>query len=246
MLLISIALGAFHELYHWLAGRAAGVAARFRISRRFFFPVFETDLSQLWSVPRRQRYGPFLAGMAFDSVVLALCLALRLLMGTGLLDMPPLLYRFFGALVLVEFIGLGFEALIFLRTDLYAVLITALGCYNLYLVNKLYLKSKIRPLNPGEAAELASAHPRDLQVARWFAWLYVVGLLWAIYYFVTIFVPSTMIVAGWMLGSLTSVQLGTPAFWQALTIGLLAALQGLLPLAILLWERFQQRKGVPT
>jgi putative peptide zinc metalloprotease protein len=246
MLVTSLLLQACHELYHLLAGRAVGVAARFNISRRLFFPVFETDLSQLWSVPRQQRYSPFLAGMAFDCVVLAICLALRLLLAAGLLDMPPLLYRFAGAVVLVQVVGLGFQALIFMRTDLYAVLITALGCYNLYRVNTLYLKSKVRSLRPGEATELASAHPRDLQVARWFAWLYAVGLLWAIYFFVTIFIPNTVIVAGWMLGSLTSVQLGTPAFWEAMTIGLVAALQGLLPLAILLWQRFQRRKGVPT
>ena len=52
MTLVTTLLTAGHELCHWLAARAAGVGARFGVSRRLFFPVFETDLSQLWSVPR--------------------------------------------------------------------------------------------------------------------------------------------------------------------------------------------------
>src|SRR3989442_5872658 len=61
--LASLGLGAMHEIFHWLAARAAGVAATIQVSRRLYLPVFETDLSQLWAVPRSRRYSPFLAGM---------------------------------------------------------------------------------------------------------------------------------------------------------------------------------------
>jgi putative peptide zinc metalloprotease protein len=33
--------------------------------------VLETNLTGLWALPRRQRYGPFLAGLAFDSVLMS-------------------------------------------------------------------------------------------------------------------------------------------------------------------------------
>lgn len=246
MLVISILLAAGHETCHWLAGRAVGVAARFSISRRLFLPVFETDLSQLWSVPRKARYSPFLAGMAFDVLILAVCLGIRVLWETGLLDIPPLLYRFAGAVVLIQVLDLGFQSLVFLRTDLYAVLVTALGCYNLYRVNALYLRSKVRWLDSAGRAELAAAHPRDLQVAHWFAWVYLGGVVWAAYFFVSFFVPSTVLMAGWMFDSLRGTPIGTPAFWEALLIGLVAALQGLLPLAVLGQQWFKQRlaKGV--
>lgn len=67
-----------HESWHWLAGRAVGVPAVFRVSYRGAFLVFETDLTQIATVPRRKRYSPFLAGMAVDTVWLAIALGLRL------------------------------------------------------------------------------------------------------------------------------------------------------------------------
>jgi len=237
MTLVGLLLAACHEVFHWLAGRAAGVAARFSISRRLFFPVFETDLSQLWGVPRRQRYSPFLAGMAFDTVILTFSLGLRVLWGHSVLDVPPLLYRLLGAVVLLQVLGLGWQVLVFLRTDLYAVLITALGCYDLSRINFLLLKRWVARLSPREETELANAHHRDLQVARWFRLLYLAGVGWASYIFVTFFIPSTVMLAGWMFGSLGGAPLGSVVFWEALVIGLVAGAQGLLPLLILLWQR---------
>ena len=75
--LLSYLLAAVHETWHWLAARSLGLAARFGVDRRLYFLVFETDLSQLWSVPRRRRYGPQLAGLAVDSVSLAALLRSR-------------------------------------------------------------------------------------------------------------------------------------------------------------------------
>lgn len=68
--LIAYTLAAAHEGCHWLAARAEGVSARITISRRLYFLALEIDLSGLWSLPRRRRYGPLLAGLAFDALVL--------------------------------------------------------------------------------------------------------------------------------------------------------------------------------
>jgi putative peptide zinc metalloprotease protein len=237
-----ILLGACHEACHWLAARAAGVGARFRVSRRLFLPVFETDVSQLWSVPRRARYSVFLAGLAFDTVVLATALALRLLWMEGLVDLPPLVVRFLAAVVLLNVIGIGFQALVFLRTDLYAVLLTVLGCRNLYRVNFLILKAKLRRLTLDERRELADAHPRDHQVARWFGILYVFGLAWAAWYFVAIFVPGTVLLAGWMFHSIFGAPIRSASFWEAFSIGVVAALQALVPLVVFVRERALARR----
>jgi hypothetical protein len=232
-----LAIAGVHEGFHWLGARAEGVGARFAVGRRLFFPVFETDLSQLWGVPRRRRYGPFLAGMAFNSVLLAASLGLRLAWTEGLLDLPPTLFRYLGLLVLLNVLGIGFQALVFLRTDLYAVLITALGCRNLYRVNFLYLKGKLWSLAPPEAAELADAHERDVRVARWFALLYVIGVAWAAWYFVRIFVPSTVVFAGWLFHGLGGIPLASSAFWQVAAIASLFGLQAVWPLVVFLRER---------
>jgi hypothetical protein len=231
-----LVIAALHEGSHWLAARAEGVSARFAVSRRLFVPVFETDLSQLWSVPRRRRYGPFLAGMALNSLLLAACLSVRFAWSEGAVDVPPLLVRFLGTLVLLNLVGIAFQAFMFVRTDLYAVLITALGCRNLYRVNLLTLK---RPfgLSSAERAELEAAHPRDLRVARWFAVFYALGLALAGWYFVRIFFPGTVIFAGWMFHSLTGAPPESSAFWQALVVGSISALQVLVPLVVFVRER---------
>jgi hypothetical protein len=241
---LGFVLATGHELSHWLAGRAAGVSARFSVGRRYYFPVLETDLSQLWSVPRRQRFGPFLAGMAFDVVLLAVALGLRLAWAEGLLDLPPLVYRLLGAIVLRQIIVVGWQGLVFLRTDLYVALVSIMGCYNLRRVNQLTLKRRIRRLKPEEAAELAASHPRDRSVARWFSFLSVAGLAWVIFMFVTFFVPSTVVMAGWIFGSLVGAPVAGRAFWEALTIGAFTAVHGVLPFAIWGWQRFAGRQGV--
>jgi hypothetical protein len=97
---IGLALGAAHEAWHWLAGRAIGVSATFRVSYRGVFLVFETDLTQIVATPRRRRYGPYFAGMAFDVSVLALALVSRLLYQRGLLGLPDVLYRLLGTIAL--------------------------------------------------------------------------------------------------------------------------------------------------
>lgn len=75
---ISLVLAVGHEAWHWLAGRAIGVPAVFRVSYRGIYLVAETDLTQIVTTPRSRRCGVFLAGMAFNVVVLAAALAARL------------------------------------------------------------------------------------------------------------------------------------------------------------------------
>ncbi|MFC7110234.1 hypothetical protein ACFQQB_63505 [Nonomuraea rubra] len=42
---------ASHECGHWLGARALGIQTRFGVDRRLWMLVFETDLTQLWTLP---------------------------------------------------------------------------------------------------------------------------------------------------------------------------------------------------
>jgi putative peptide zinc metalloprotease protein len=197
------ALVAVHELWHWLAARAAGITSRFGIDRRLFFLVIETDLSQLWSVPRRSRYGPQLAGLAIDMVILGV---LQLVAVT---TSPP---RIIAALTYVVVANSLWQCMIFLRTDLYGVFVTAMGCRDLWRVKSLLLRRALRRLSPAQAAELAAADPRDLAVGAWFRWLFAGGCFLAAGYFAFFFVPVLWHVGAW---SGTGLRLGPGqgAFW---------------------------------
>ncbi|HKE98571.1 MAG TPA: hypothetical protein VKG45_06555 [Actinomycetes bacterium] len=237
---VNTLLSGGHELAHYLAARAAGVGGRFAISLRWYFPVFETELTELWAVPRRKRYSPLLAGMAFDSVVLAGCLTLRLAWSAGLVEPPLLLVRLAALVALTRLFVLTFQTMVFLRTDLYAVLVTALGNYNLHRVSRLNVRRWTFGLTPEEKAELADAHPRDRLVAPWFGLLILAGILLATWFFVRVFVPSTFVMGGWMLATTTSAPAHTGAFWQGLMIGVLVLFRGFAPLLVMAWQRLRQ------
>ena len=166
---------ALHEGWHWLAARNAGVAARFGIDRRMVFLVFETDLSQLWSVPRRRRYGPVLAGLAIDSAVLSLLLGARLAAEEGLWSPPRLMLRLLGAWAFIQIASMLWQLMVFLRTDLYALLVFASGCRNLWRVKSLLLSQALGRLTPDQADELTAASPRDISLGRWFRWVWLGG-----------------------------------------------------------------------
>ncbi|MBO2447230.1 hypothetical protein J4573_09050 [Actinomadura barringtoniae] len=205
----ALAVMAVHECWHWLAARAAGVPARFGVDRRVVFLVFETDLSQLWTLPRRRRLGPLLAGMAIDSVVLCCVLVVRQNAGGGELDALMAAWAFF----LVS--QLAWQCMVFLRTDLYAVLVTLTGCRNLWRVKTLMLRSTFGRLNAAETEELNAAAAADLRVGRWFRWLWVAGFLVVAAWVVAFPLPTIPPVFHWAVDGLS----GSPGgwtFWSAL------------------------------
>lgn len=230
---LSWVLVGIHELCHGLAGRLAGAPVRFRLGRRLWIPVLETDLTGLWALPRRKRYGPFLAGMAWDSLVLAVALSLRLLSDQGYLRLvwPGLP----AAIALHAMSGLLWQSLVFLRTDLYAVMVNLLGCRNLYRTTYLHLKGRLWRLLAREATELEQASERDRAVARWFGWLYLAGLLWATYFLLFYALPALARTLLWVWASLRG-PIGL-AFWLALPVGAMALLQLLWPLWLYLRRR---------
>jgi putative peptide zinc metalloprotease protein len=243
---LSILSGMLHELCHWWAARSLGVPARIRLSRRLYIPVMETDVTALWSLPAQLRYGPFLAGMVFDVLALTVAVGLRLGWSAEVIDLPPDLIRVLGAFVALKLFELMFQCLVFLRTDLYAVMITALGVRNLDRVTRLQLKAAFRLARPAERAELQDAHPRDLAVSRWYALWYLMGLVWAVWFFQTWFYPSTVVVLSWMASTIEHAPIGSGDWWQAVVVAAVAGSNVVWPLAVFLRQRATRRGTVAT
>ncbi|MFI0451157.1 hypothetical protein [Actinomadura sp. 6N118] len=203
---------AAHEIWHWLAARAVGVPARFGVDRRMVFMVFETDLSQLWAVPRRRRFGPLLAGMALDSVVLTCLLTVRLVADS---DLPPVVGSLAAAWSFVLVSQLLWQCMLFLRTDLYAVFITAARCRNLWRVKTLLLRRAFGRLSATETEELDTADPRDVQVGLWFRWLWLAGFAAVVAWVFSFVLPTVPPVMEWTADGISAPPLdGT--FWYTL------------------------------
>lgn len=237
---ISIGLGAGHEAAHVLAARAAGVQTRLRLSRRLYFPVFESDLSGLWAVPRRQRFSPLLAGLAFNITILALCL------GGELVERGSVAAPLLRALVLMLITGSAWQCLVFLRTDLYAVGVVAFRCVDLGRTTTLTLRSYLHVIRPEERAELGRASGQDRAVARWFVWIYVGGLMWAAWFLMAYLIPGTLVLASWSLRGLMHSGLTTRYFWEAAATALVAVLPIAGVVGVLVYERMRLRSNTHT
>lgn len=240
----TIVLSCLHEACHWLAGRAIGVPAVFRVSYRGIFLVFETDLSQIVTVPRRRRYGPFFAGLAFDATILAVFLLLRLADHQSWLPLPPLMDRFLSALVLRQVFAIVWQvAAVFLRNDMYAALTTALRCTNMYRVNALTIKDRLARLTPDEARELAEASDRDRAVAPWFAAIYLAGIIAMLWVFLVAGLPNMIVMVGWLANSLAVHAAGSLAFWEAAAVAGYLLVTLALPAVLALRERRMRQRG---
>jgi hypothetical protein len=240
---MSVVIMIVHESWHWLAGRAIDVPARFRFSYRGVFLAAETDLSLLLTRPRRQRYGPMLAGPAFDISLLALAVGLRWAYFALGLPLPDVLARMFSALTLMIVANLVLQCAVFLRTDLYAVLACALRCDNLYRTSWLTMKKRLLPMTAEETAELESASTRDRSVAQWFSVLYLVGMLGVFWFLLTYILPAAGGWFFWVVRDILSLSTGSLAFWEAAAVALLIASSTLAPVPLALRERRLRRMG---
>lgn len=166
-----------HECFHGLAGRRLGLPTRLRLSNRLTYIVAETQINGLLSVPRRRRYLPFLAGMGCDCVVVA---ALGL---TADLDraadggLSPA-GRVCLALGFTVVVRLAWQFQLYLRTDLFYVVGTALNCYDLHDASKALLKNRIWRLlrRPGRLVDERQWTERDRAVGRFYGPFLVLGV----------------------------------------------------------------------
>lgn len=139
-LAVTAIVAAKHELAHVAAGRFLGAEPRCQLSYRLFFPVIETDLSDLWLVPARRRYLAYAAGVASD--LLLACLAVIALWAhvREWISLAPVFQRALELTILwVGWITI-WQLNVFMRTDGYYILATALGCRNLAGDAKAYLR----------------------------------------------------------------------------------------------------------
>lgn len=129
-----------HEWAHGIACHWLGITPRFRLSTRFFFPVVETDMTDLWSIGSQWRWIAYLAGMICDLLTFCLLViaAFALRLGNG--AHPILLWLLsVGAITTVGQLLWEFNA--YLRTDVYYVIAWAMGCRRLHYDAARYLLS---------------------------------------------------------------------------------------------------------
>jgi len=244
---VGLALSGVHEWWHWLAGRAEGITGSFRVSFRGPYLVFETDLTQIVALPRRRRYGPFLAGMAMDSSLLGLALLARLAFRLGWITLPAVTDRLLGAIVLILVLAIVWQwAGLFLRNDGYAVLANFLRCHNLYRATFLTNKWRLRHLTEAEQAELAAISERDRSTALWFGVVQLIGMGLVAWMMLNFALPLVIGTAAWVFANLRSPDLTAGVFWKSVLALLYLAAVYFGPLLLAVRQRLRTRIGVPS
>jgi hypothetical protein len=231
-----------HESFHSLAGRRLGLPSTLTIGRRFYYLVAETRLDSLFSVPKRKRYLPFLAGLIADIVVLsALTLIAAVLHSQGF---PPWCSGLCLAIAFTCVLRVIWQFLFYLQTDLYFVISHVLRCPDLQPAAKFYIKSRIRRLlrrtapQPGGDAAWAD---RDWAFARWYAPLLILGYGFSLFTLLWAGIPSTVRFAELIIDRFTGSQSPASGILDALSFIVLSSVQWVLLLYVILRDRRARR-----
>jgi len=176
--------------------------------------------------------------MAVDSCILATVLAIRLSEAAAWEGSLP--GRLARAVACVEVMQLCWQALFFLRTDTYAVFITATRCSNLWEVQRLLLRRAFGLGRPADVARLAAADRRDVAVGTWFRWAYLVGGIAAVGGYTAFILPTAVSLVGRLSRDLATGPL-EPGFWRAAATLVLVFLPLLLSAAIALLQAVRAR-----
>jgi hypothetical protein len=182
-----------HESFHALAGRRLGLNSTLGVSRRFYYVVFVTSLDGLVTVPRRKRYLPMLAGLILDVIVVS-----GLTLAAAALETPSgpraLVSRFLLAMAMGVVLRMVWQSYFFLRTDLYYLIATVLGCNDLQTTARQLLSNRVNRLlrRTSRLVDEAEWLPRDRDIARWYVWLMVLGYGALAATLATVGIPATI------------------------------------------------------
>jgi hypothetical protein len=194
-----------HEAFHVLAGRRLGLASRVGVGRRLCFVVFETRMPSLLSVERRRRHVPFLAGMLADVVAVA-SLGVFAYALSGRTGVTHTLRTVALAMAFPICARFAYQFILFLQSDVYYVLATALGCYDLHAATQARVMNRYWKLGrrPERMFDEGRWTSRDRQVARYYEPLFAGGIavLLAIWCFALL--PATRLLVHLLLHALRS------------------------------------------
>ncbi|EDL62875.1 hypothetical protein [Bacillus sp. SG-1] len=189
----------FHELGHYLATIKLGIPVKFNLSLRLYWLVVEADVSGLWSVPQKARYTPYLAGIAFDGLLLFLSLIIQIVF-------PSFFPGFFAMASLLLILTFGFHSLIFLRTDIYYVLMNYLNIPSIHDHAVEYIKSFMKSSSPSTIKMLSV---KEQKYVKGYSTIYLIGSSIAIFLLVFYTIPGSLLLLKNTIDQLSSFQSST-------------------------------------
>ena len=219
LLVVSGLLTVVHELGHLLAASKENVPAKIRLNLRMIFLVAETDMTPLWSKPKNRRYIPFVAGMAWDVVIVLICLLVQIFVQN------EMVLSFARMVSLLCIYGFLWQFIIFLRTDIYYVLSNWRNTSNMHKHGMMFLRKK---LLYREVPEWDGLPPHEKLNASWFGMLYCAGGAIYVGLFLYFQIPALLYVLRFVYLSLAQFAYDQFLFWDALIVLIVLTIQAVL------------------
>ncbi|QPC48223.1 hypothetical protein [Mangrovibacillus cuniculi] len=169
-----------HELGHLIAARANGIESKVKFGRSGMYLVIETVIPNIWALSKNKRNEIFLAGLAFNSVMLSLSLTVIMLHDLNIFIMTESLYRFIKFVIIINVWSFITQPLIFTKSDLYYVVNNQWNCTNLHGNTALSVKQKLGfKLNTEENQNLDSLSSFEKLGVKKYTPIYIIGLLFS-------------------------------------------------------------------
>ncbi|MBI2442376.1 MAG: hypothetical protein HYV40_00520 [Candidatus Levybacteria bacterium] len=183
-----------HELAHLFAARALGVGGSMRFSTRLTSLVLQTDVTGIWAESRRNRMIVYVSGIVWNLMLIAVAVWL-----VFLINEDTLFVKLLKVSILLNGLSILSEFHLYMRTDIYFVLMDLLRCRNLFHDSLSYAnyqlqvligivkKRKEKPRNPIERFPV-----RERRSVAFYGVFAVVGSLVSLGIFVFYSVPIAM------------------------------------------------------
>ncbi|MBU7012002.1 MAG: hypothetical protein HXS46_15065 [Theionarchaea archaeon] len=169
-------LVAIHELAHLFAAKSVRTEGYFSLGHRLVFLVAQTNLGNIWTIPRNKRYTVYLAGMAWDTVAIFICLLLILGSDYNVITLAPLWYNFLKAIVFIKVWGIIWQFRFNMQTDVYYTVANYFRCKNLLGDAKTYIKNFLsRFIKRIEPRDMSNMPDHEMSAVKWYSVFYFVG-----------------------------------------------------------------------
>lgn len=166
-----------HEMGHVVAARARGVSCRFAIGNQLWFLTWETDMTGIWALPRRQRYLPLLGGPLVDVFSASALVLFFFASARGWVPSDPAILQFGRALLFIYLMRVLWQCYFFLRTDFYYVFSNLLGCRRLMHDTEDFLRNARTRLFRRNRPAIDQSHiaPREQRMIRIYSGVWLTG-----------------------------------------------------------------------
>ena len=161
-----------HEAGHVGAARAMGVDAKLNLGRRLWVLVAQSNLGEIWELPRASRIVIYLGGMIVNTWIFLACLVIAIEVGPGPVQ------AWLGLVMVTQFYGVVSQFALFLKTDLHYALADLFYARNLMEQSREYLEGVASRVIPGlcPPPDLSTLPAVERRFLRIYAWASVVGI----------------------------------------------------------------------